>query len=236
VGRRSSEAAISLKAPAEEILVRRLKLLGWRYPGRVRTHANRRVMVSLTSRGELRLHKGYAYAPDRILRAILRFLSPRLPRPLRRLAEREFLAFPVEQYAPPPPGGRRGRERPRPGDVMLLYRLSRLHQELNDRHFDGRLTMVPIRLSSRMRTRLGELSMDLRTGSVIEIAISRMHIEQHPWDEVAHTMLHEMVHQWQAETGRPVDHGATFRAKAREVGALPKARRRVRTAARRMAG
>lgn len=236
VGRRSSEGAISLRAPAEEILVRRLKLLGWRYPDRIKVHANRRVMVSLTGRGVLRLHRGYAYAPDRVLRAILKFLSARLPREVRRVAEREFLAFPVEQYVPPAPGSARGRERPRPGDVMLLYRLSRLHQELNDRHFGGRLGMIPLRLSSRMRTRLGELSVDLRTMQPLEIAISRLHIEQHPWEEVAHTMLHEMVHQWQAETGGPVDHGPTFRAKAIEVGVIPKARRRVRLAQRRMAG
>jgi hypothetical protein len=37
--------------------------------------------------------------------------------------------------------------------------------------------------------------------------------------------LHEMVHQWQAETGLPVDHGASFRRKAREVGVLPGAKR-----------
>jgi hypothetical protein len=39
-----------------------------------------------------------------------------------------------------------------------------------------------------------------------------------------------MVHQWQAETGLPVDHGPLFRAKAREVGVLPTARRRLATA------
>ena len=42
-----------------------------------------------------------------------------------------------------------------------------------------------------------------------------------------HTLLHEMVHQWQHETGRPVDHGTEFRAKCREVGITPAARRDV---------
>jgi hypothetical protein len=42
---------------------------------------------------------------------------------------------------------------------------------------------------------------------------------------VLHTLLHEMVHQWQDETSRTIDHGATFRAKAREVGIAPYARR-----------
>ena len=40
-------------------------------------------------------------------------------------------------------------------------------------------------------------------------------------------MLHEMVHQWQAENGCAIDHGPTFREKAREVGVLPRAKRGV---------
>ena len=34
-----------------------------------------------------------------------------------------------------------------------------------------------------------------------------------------------MVHQWQDETGHPIDHGADVPAKAREVGIAPYARR-----------
>jgi hypothetical protein len=78
-----------------------------------------------------------------------------------------------------------------------------------------------------MRTRLGQVSVDLRTGQPIEIALSRRHLADHPWSEVEHTMLHEMVHQWQAESRRQIDHGPTFRKKAREVGVLPAARRAV---------
>jgi hypothetical protein len=40
-------------------------------------------------------------------------------------------------------------------------------------------------------------------------------------------MLHEMVHQWQAESGLRIDHGRTFRRKAREVGVIPAAKRTV---------
>jgi hypothetical protein len=36
-----------------------------------------------------------------------------------------------------------------------------------------------------------------------------------------------MVHQWQDEGGHAIDHGATFRKKAREVGITPSARRHV---------
>jgi hypothetical protein len=34
-----------------------------------------------------------------------------------------------------------------------------------------------------------------------------------------------MVHQWQDEAGHAIDHGRAFRAKAREVGVAPSARR-----------
>ena len=203
----------------------RLRLLGLREVSRVLTHTNRTVMVSIGSDRTLRLHRGYAWASDRVLRAIVRFLDPRVPRPVRRQAQRELLAFPAEQYAPPAPPVRR--ERPRPGDLRLIDRLQRLHAELNGRHFAGSLGELPIRLSGRMRTRLGELAVDLRTGRPLEIALSRRHLARHDWAEVEHTMLHEMVHQWQAETGLGVDHGPTFRRKAREVGVLPAARRAV---------
>jgi hypothetical protein len=214
---------------SSDLLLARLGLLGLRGVVRLVTHTNRIVMVSLGARGVLRLHRGYAHAPDRVLRAIVRFLDPRLPRAMRRMAEREFLDFPVELHSPTPPAPPR-RERPRPGDLLLLHRLSQAHEWLNAEHFGGALGSLPIRLSSRMRTRLGELSVDVRTGSPMEIAVSRRHIARHPWAEVEHTLLHEMVHQWQAETGLPVDHGPAFRRKAREVGVLPGAKRSLRAA------
>jgi SprT-like family len=207
-------------------LPERLRLLGLRDVSRVLTHTNRTVMVSIGSDGTLRLHRGYAWASDRVLRAIVRFLDPRMPRRLRRSAQRELLSFPAEQYAPPVARSIR-RDQPRPGDLRLIDRLQRLHTELNGRYFGSALGELPIRLSGRMRTRLGELAVDLRTGRPLEIALSRRHLSRHDWGEVEHTMLHEMVHQWQAESGLRVDHGPTFRRKAREVGVLPAARRAV---------
>jgi hypothetical protein len=78
-------------------------------------------------------------------------LNPRVPRVLRRAAEREFLAFPVEEHAPSRPRPC-ARERARPGDLVLLHRLTSLHQRLNAEHFGGTLGEIPIRLSGRMRT------------------------------------------------------------------------------------
>jgi hypothetical protein len=180
-------------------------------------------MLSLNNR-ILRVHRGYAFASDRVLHAIVRFLNPRVPRALRRLAEREFLAFPVHEHAPSRPRVER-RERARPGDLVLLHRLTSLHQQLNTHHFGGTLGEIPIRLSGRMKSRLGELAVDIKTGMPLEIVLSRRHIARHSWSEVEHTLLHEMVHQWQAETGLRIDHGQTFRQKAREVGVLPAAKR-----------
>jgi SprT-like family len=208
-----------------QLLENRLLTLGLREIDRVVTHTNRTVMLSLNRR-ILRIHRGYSYAPDRVLKAIVRFLNPRVPRALRRVAEREFLQFPVEEHAPPAEGPSRI-ERPRPGDVLLLHRLEALHQQLNEEHFGGALGEIPIRLSGRMRRRLGELSVDIRTGRPVELSVSRRHIARHSWAEVEHTVLHEMVHQWQAETELKVDHGPTFRRKAREVGVLPAAKRAI---------
>jgi SprT-like family len=213
------------EAGKEQVLETRLVQLGSRHTS-FATHTNRSVMLSLSPKGALRLHLGYACAPDRVLRAIVRFLNPRVPRALRRLAEREFQAFPVQEYAPSRPARDR-RERARPGDVALLHRLEVLHRELNLRHFGGGLGELPIRLSARMRSRLGELAVDLKSRRPVEIALSRRHIARHPWAEVEHTMLHEMVHQWQAENGLPVNHGAGFRRKAAEVGVQATPTRRV---------
>lgn len=203
----------------------RLAMFGLRDINQVQTHTNRTVMLSLNRR-ILRIHRGYAHAPDRVLKAIIRFLNSRVPRARRRLAEQEFLAFPVHEYAPSRPRAER-RDRVRPGDVALLHRLETLHRALNLQHFGGTLSEIPIRLSSRMRRRLGELAVDVKTGRPLEIGLSRRHLARHPWAEVEHTMLHEMVHQWQAETGSRVDHGATFRRRAREVGVLAHAKRTV---------
>ena len=209
----------------EDSLPERLVAMGLKDVERIVTHTNQTVMLSL-SRRVLRIHRGYAFAPDGVLKAVVRFLNPRIPRALRRAAEREFLQFPVQVFAPAGLLPRR-RDRPRPGDLRLLHRLEALHRELNDRHFGGSLPEVAIRISNRMKRRLGELAVDHKTGRAAEIAISRRHIDRHAWSEVEHTMLHEMVHQWQAESGLPVDHGARFRSKAREVGVLPLRSRRV---------
>ena len=81
-----------------------------------------------------------------------------------------------------------------------------------------------MRISRRMKNRLGHY-MVAGGGQPAEIAISLRHIERDPWDDILHTLVHEMVHQWQDQNGMPLDHGQTFRTKAREVGISARATR-----------
>jgi len=83
---------------------------------------------------------------------------------------------------------------------------------------------MTIRVSRRMKRKLGHYSLASAEASA-DIAIARRHIRRDSWDDVIHTLLHEMVHQWQAENGMAIDHGREFRRKAREVGVEPTARR-----------
>ena len=203
-------------------LDRRLKALGLPRGMRVTLTRNRTVLLSWSARRGLRLHAGYAAAPDDVLAAVIRFLAPRVPRAERAAARRIFMAFPVERHAPSRPE-RAGRARAiPPGDRPLVERLTAAHAEMNVRHFAGLLPAIPIRISHRMRRRLGELRAS-RTGEAVEIAISGRHARRDPWSTVLDTLLHEMVHQWQAVLGHPLDHGRAFRRKAAAVGISPRA-------------
>jgi len=209
------------------MLARRLELLGLHPVRGVHVTDNRTVMVSLSPKGVLRIHRGYALAPDRILKAVVRFVAPRTPRALRRAAEHEILSFRPEDHAGPPRRRRSG-DRPQPGDAEKVERLVRLFAEYNVRHFSGALPALPFRISGRMRTRLGQLCIRHETGEPYEITMSRGHIDRHGWDEASHTLLHEMVHLWQHRNGHTVDHGPVFRRKAAQLGVVGSARRAVR--------
>ena len=209
------------------LLERRLTAHGLRPVSRLRVTNNRTVLVSFSRNRVLSVHQGYTRAPDRVLQAIVRFVAPGTSRQMRRAAEHEIRSFhPVAARAPGGAGSapRRAADRPQPGDLAALQRLGELFDEYNRRHFGGDLPGVPIRLSGRMRSRLGHLSLGDQ-GQSVGITISRSHLGAHGWDEVAHTLLHEMVHLWQLATGRKVDHGREFRAKAREAGVTASARR-----------
>ncbi len=227
VGPRLRVPAPRLTMPEEIILARRLALLGLPRPAAIRVTDNRTVRGSLSAKGVLSIHRGYAMAPDRVLEAVVRFLKPRTPKAARRAAERVILAFPAAQHAPGAPRRSRAADRPRAGDAAKAERLARLFDAYNRLHFEGALPRLPMRISGRMRTRLGQLCLTHDTGEPHEITLNRRHIDRHGWDEAAHTLLHEMVHLWQHVNGHAVDHGPDFRRKARQVGVVAAARREV---------
>ncbi|HXC25825.1 MAG TPA: SprT-like domain-containing protein [Gemmatimonadaceae bacterium] len=117
--------------------------------------------------------------------------------------------------------------RTNPKDKPLVERLSAAYQQSNTDLFGGTLTPIYIRISRRMKNKLGHYMMATKTGLPAEIAISWQHIQRDSWEEVLHTLVHEMVHQWQDETGLPLDHGREFRKKAKEVGISGRATRRM---------
>ena len=226
-----ADPRVRVGMPEADLLVRRLEALGLRGVPRLRVTDNRTVMVSRSKRNVLSIHRGFAQAPDRVLKAVVRFVSAGTPKALRRAAQHEILSFRAEAHAPGPPKRRRAADRPQPGDLEKAERLARLFGEHNARHFGGQLPELPIRLSGRMRSRLGQLCMRHDTGEPYEITVSRHHVERHGWEEAAQTLLHEMVHLWQHVSGHRVDHGARFRAKAQEIGVVSSARRAIRTPA-----
>ncbi len=201
------------------VLFSRLQGVGLRGVEALVLMRTRTVMVSLIGR-TLRVHEGYADAPNDVLRAIVTFATSRT-KAARAAAKDVILAHDVERA----PAVRRT-ESARPGDLSLVAQLTAAHAELNARWFGGALASVPIRLSGRMASRLGHYDPGSRL-TPPEIALSRTHVVRHGWKEAMHTLLHEMVHQWQHETGAPVDHGPGFRRKCREVGITPAARRDV---------
>ncbi len=206
------------------VLFSRLQDLGLRGVDGLVLMRTRTVMVSFIGR-TLRVHEGYADAPESVLRAVVTFAMART-KVARATARDAILSHDVERA----PAVRRV-EPPRPGDLAIIAQLTSSHKDLNARWFDGALTTLPIRLSGRMASRLGHFDPGSRL-LPSEIVLSRKHVVRHGWRETMHTLLHEMVHQWQHETGLPVDHGREFRRKCRDVGIAPAARRDVTPLAR----
>jgi hypothetical protein len=218
----TGQLSLELDAPrplrtADELLAR-LRSIGLKRIERCRLTRNRNVMVSFRGE-ELRVHTGYLDAPEDVFAAIVAFVEGRT-RAERRAARRRIIAHTVET-----PRGPSRREKTRREDEPVAAKLTTWHERFNAEHFGGQLKAVPVRVSRRMRSRLGHYTAAAK-GDPGEIAISFRHLKRHGWDDALQTLLHEMVHQWQDETGLTIDHGPTFRAKAREVG-IPASARRV---------
>ncbi len=178
---------------------------------------NRRVMVSWKG-DALRVHAGYCAAPPEVWTALVQFVEGHT-RAVRAAGRAALLAWPLPADAPV---RRRRAAVTHPEDAPTAARLAAAHAQLNVERFGGALGPIAVQLSRRLARRLGHYA-PAADGAPAEIVISRRHLRRHGWAAALETLLHEMVHQWQAETGRPLDHGPAFRQKAREVGCAPRA-------------
>ncbi|HEX4933722.1 MAG TPA: SprT-like domain-containing protein [Gemmatimonadaceae bacterium] len=203
-------------------LLERLRAFGMSGITTLHLTRNRTTLVSFRS-GTLRVQEAFTRAPDDVLRAIAVFVSARGA--ARAAAKRTIVAYPIERGAPARPPRRTPLH---PDDRAMADRLRREHARLNTHHFGGALQPITVTVSRRMKSRLGHYAPARAHPHGAEIAISRRHIRRHGWADAIDTLLHEMVHQWQEESGLPVDHGPAFRRKAAAVGTTPRAKRALR--------
>ena len=205
---------------AAEKLFGKLISLGLAHVRRVVLTRNRSILVSVKG-FDLRVHEGFVDAPTEMQVQIVRFVMAR--RKWERQAARDaIVAFPLPRNTKPA----RAPEKTHPDDEPLAERLSEWHTRLNGERFGAQLKSVPIRVSRRMQRRLGHYAPGVEGGGS-EIALSARHCHRDGFASALETLLHEMVHQWQHENALPIDHGADFRRKCREVGAVPSAKRAV---------
>jgi hypothetical protein len=219
--RDAQQLPLALAAPPRTgaELLAQLNSVGLRGVRALTLTRNRSVMVSQAD-GVLRVHRAFLAAPEPVHRAIVRFLMA--SRRAERLTARKVLvSFPVgegERRAP------RAGERTHPDDEKVAATLTEWHARYNAERFGGALRKVAVRVSRRMRARLGHYA-PAQHGRPAEIAVSRRHLKRHGFAEGLETLLHEMVHQWQDEEGHSLGHDRRFREKARAVGIAGRAKR-----------
>jgi hypothetical protein len=211
----------------------------------VRLRRNRTVLWSLTDRGRvLNLHEAYAGAPVEILDAFALLVRQGARRSAAaRAAARRVRDWPpvgeaiervreVQVAAALSVSSGGGRRVDLPGmrcaGTEEEQRLVRdLYLRFNEARFGSLLPPgVPLRLSGRMRRRLGHMRPGTAPGGrrvVVEIALSRILLHPANGLLMEDVLLHEMAHaaDWLVD-GR-AGHGPTWRAWARRVGCHPRA-------------
>ena len=216
-GVEASQLELGLVAPPPAVtggeLLVRLRGLGLRGIASCTLTTNRATVVSFRA-DRLRVHRAFTEAPETVLTAIVAFVNGRGL--ARRRARRTLVAYEIPHVGTPTARPRR-RPATHPDDQALAARLGAAHADINRARFGGTLGAVAIRVSRRLRRRLGHYSAGGR-GLAPEIAIARRHVRRDGWASACETLAHEMVHQWQHETGRPLGHDRDFRAKCAAIG------------------
>ncbi len=200
---------------------------------RVVLRDNRSTIWSLTQGGTvLNLHSAYRLAPPSILRAFARLVrEARRRSPAYREARQEVADWPG--LAPELNRLQRRHRRVRaphrrgPGvgpccatPAQRVY-LRRLYRYLNATRFGGRLPRtIPVRLSNRFSTRLGQMVPGVVDGrpAVLEIALNVDLLLKGNGRQRLDTLLHEMAHAADYLFDGAVGHGESWRRWARRVG------------------
>lgn len=103
-----------------------------------------------------------------------------------------------------------------------LGRLYVLYHDTNERYFGGLLPLVPIYFAPNLKPGKTETTAYLWTddyeGVPRYIVVREEHALQDPWPSVQDTLLHELIHVWQASRGHKVNHGPTFKKMAARLG------------------
>ena len=109
--------------------------------------------------------------------------------------------------------GRLLKEKPLP---MTEEELNQLYDILNRRRFGGELPKVKVRWARKtLKSRyIGRYYIKYKG-----ILLSQWYHRRYPREVIA-TLLHEMVHVWQRHVGMKDIHGASFKRKAKEIGAM----------------
>lgn len=222
----------------EEGLLEALRGEGAHRLERVRFRSNRSTIWSVTAGGSvLNLHEGYRTAPWTCLR---RF-EPLVSRSGRSRGSLRAAAAAVRSWPGLLPAVRRARRGPRPAPSAARRpvrpgpcsatpeqraQLGELYARLNRERFQGLLPAdLHLRLSRRMRSRLGHMRGHVRAGRryVIEIALSADLMLEGNGPAREETLVHEMAHaaDWLIHGGR--GHGATWKAWAVHAGCEPRA-------------
>jgi len=230
---------LPMMSHSESDLLAHLRARGAVRLQRIRFRRNRRTIWSLTGAGTvLNLHSAYREAPPHVLEAFAVIAREALRRtPAFRKAAQvvrgwegllpEMFRSPVEHPSrrtpprrPPP------RKGPCCATAAQIAYLEGLYAQLNRTRFEGRLPeKLPIRLSARMRSRMGHMlpGWDGRARTVVELALNPdLMLEGNGRDRVD-TLAHEMAHaaHWLFEGGR--GHGPDWRRWARVAGCEPRA-------------
>lgn len=235
-----------MAARSEKQVLSLLHRRGARRLRRIRFRSNRSTIWSLTQSGTvLNLHVAYRTAPLEIIDhfAVIAREARQDTTAYRRAAAevRSWDGLELElrrvrrehRQRKSPFGNRRVRRRrrldqtgPCCGTPEQRVYLRRLYRYLNRTRFDGRLPDdVPLRLSNRMTTRVGQLVPGERNGSryIVELALNVDLMLEGNGRERIDTLVHEMAHGAEWLFDGVIGHGPGWRRWARYAGCNEKA-------------